>query len=139
MHLQVEYNDMVAERDDLLRKLEASPDTPKHQDLAASTQLPAPVQTGTIKSADRDTGMFEKYWGTEKRFAEMKMRKTAADVATVDAVIAEIMRQLAALEEPGTFSVEDTEASESNDEHDGYAHPARPISSHSTSDSYYGQ
>jgi hypothetical protein len=127
IHLQAEHNDMIAERDDLLRKLEAFPDTLKDQDLTASAQPSTPMQTGTIKSADRDIGMLENYWGTEKQFAEMKMRRTATDIATVDADIAEITRQLAALEKPGTSPVGDPETSESNNEHNGHMQPAGSI------------
>jgi hypothetical protein len=127
--LQIEYNDMAAERDDLLRKLEAFPDTPKQQELTASVQSLAPMQTGTIKSRDCDIEMLEKYWGTGRQFAEMKMRKTATDVANVDADIVEITRHLAALEKPGTSPVEDPETSESDDEHDGHTYPARSIRS----------
>jgi hypothetical protein len=127
--LQVEHNDVIAERNDLLRKLEVSSNTSQHQDPTASAQPPAPIQTGTIKSADRDIGMLEKYWGTEKQFVEMKMRMTAADIATVDADIAEITRQLAALREPQASTVVNPGTTESNDEHNEHTYPTRYIGS----------
>jgi hypothetical protein len=73
--------------------------------------------------------MLEKYWGTEKQFAGMKMRMTEADIPTVDVDIAEITRQFAALREPQASTAVNTWTTESNDEHDEYTYPARYIGS----------
>ncbi|EAT82330.2 hypothetical protein SNOG_09995 [Parastagonospora nodorum SN15] len=119
------YNDMKAERNDLLQAPRALPDTTSSSDSVASGSKVLHSNAGILNSYDEDLGVMEAYWDRQKQFAELAVRETAAELGQMEAQIAEITLQINDLQGiDQSESEEDAEFSEPEDDSDDAAKPA---------------
>lgn len=123
--LEGDFNDVVAERDDLRKAKQVTPVTHSATKRATGVQDMSPAHTGVgaLKSYDADLTLLEIFWRRQQHFAEMSKRQTQAEIDEVNEDITETARELAAFE-PLENPDEDSESSESNDDDDVAPQPA---------------